>query len=308
LSGANYGTASLNDIDLGSGGAGAGGGARSFVIGSNGNKGGNGGGMVKIVVQDTLIITGSISANGTAGLTGGAGGGGGVTAKCCTDGCDDCGEANLSCGAGGGSGAGAGAGGGIYLESASKMNITGNLSVNGGSGGAGGVKGNGVSCNYSATFCGTQVLTSGNGNNGNLGGGGGGGRIKIFVPTCVSNTINPITAVNGGLGFANGLPGTYSLMCTVTSLEENTVYHKISIYPNPSSNSIQVNFKYPQLLKDNQAEFQIYSVNGQLVYKTKCELNQLENQSISISDLSNGVYFLKLISSDATVVEKFIKN
>ena len=308
VSGSNYGTSNLNDIDLGSGGAGAGGGARSFVQGGNGVKGGNGGGMVKIVVQDTLIIAGTISANGSSGLGGGLGGDGGVTAKCCSDGCDDCGEANLSCGAGGGSGSGGGSGGGIYLESGSKVNITGNLSASGGNGGTGGLKGNGVSCSYSSFGCGSQAITSGNGNNGNSGGGAGGGRIKIIVPTCVQNTISPTTAVTGGTGFAAGLAGTYSLVCGVTSIEEATVYHKIAIYPNPSANNITINFQNPQFLKDNQAEFQIYSVNGQMVYKTKCQLNQLDNQTINVSELANGVYFLKLISSDATVIEKFIKN
>ena len=97
-------------------------------------------------------------------------------------------------------------------------------------------------------------------------------------------------------------------MCNVTSIEENTAYHKIAIYPNPSNNYINVNFQNPQFLKDNQAEFQFYSMNGQLVYKTKCELNQLDSQTINISELSNGVYFLKLIANDVTVVEKFIKN
>jgi hypothetical protein len=303
-----YGSPGGNDIDLGSGGAGSGGGARSLLQGGNGNKGGNGGGMVKIVVQDTLIISGTITANGSNGLNGGTGGDGGVTAKCCSDGCDDCGEATLSCGAGGGGGSGAGSGGGIYLESGNKVNITGNLSSKGGNGGAGGIKGNGTSCNYSATFCGTQGITSGGGSAGNLGGGAGGGRIKIFAPSCVSNTITPTTIVSGGTGFASGISGTYSVICNVSSLLENTVYHKLSIYPNPSSNYINVNFLHPQLLKDNQAEFQIYSVNGKLVSKTKCELNQMDNQTINVSDLSNGVYFLKLVANDATVVEKFIKH
>jgi len=118
------GSATGNDIDLGSGGAGAGGGGRSFVAGLPGGKGGNGGGMVKLTATDTLLISGSIHAIGENGLNGGKGGDGGVTAKCCSDGCDDCGEATLSCGSGGGSGAGGGSGGGIYLESQNKAIIT----------------------------------------------------------------------------------------------------------------------------------------------------------------------------------------
>lgn len=307
ISGSVYGSAGSNDIDLGSGGAGAGGGGRSLLIGGNGGKGGNGGGMVKIVVQDTLIISGTISANGSNGIIGGTGGDGGVTAKCCSDGCDDCGEATLSCGAGGGSGSGGGSGGGIYLQSGNKANITGILNAKGGNGGPGGIKGVGNSCSYSAFLCGTQNIASGDGSVGNSGGGAGGGRIKILVPTCVSNTINPTTSVVGGTGFATGNAGTYSVVCNITNILESTVYHKLAIYPNPTNNNINVNFLHPQLLKDNTGEFQIYSVNGQLISKTKCELNQLDSQLINVSELSNGVYFLKLVSSDATVVEKFIK-
>ena len=106
-------------------------------------------------------------------------------------------------------------GGGIYLESQNKAVITGTLGANGGNGGAGGQKGTGTSCNYSATFCGTEALISGNGSDGTTGGGGGGGRIKIFVPTCVQNTITPVNNVSGGTAGNSGLPGSYNvyLLC-----------------------------------------------------------------------------------------------
>jgi hypothetical protein len=304
-----YGTISASDIDMGSGGAGAGGGARSYVQGGNGGKGGNGGGMVKITVQDTLIISGAITANGSNGLNGGLGGDGGVTAKCCSDGCDDCAEANLSCGSGGGSGAGGGAGGGIYLESPGYMNVTGAIQAKGGNGGAGGLKGNGVSCNYSATFCGTQALTSGNGADGNTGGGAGGGRIKIFASSCVTNPINPITLVNGGTGFATGATGTYSLMCSnSTSLEENTAYHKLTVYPNPVTDELNIKFRFPQFLSDSNAELQLYDLNGRLIVSQTCELDTKEEQQLNLSDLPSGIYILKLISNDVTLTEKIIKH
>ncbi|MEO6303360.1 MAG: hypothetical protein ABIP51_09305, partial [Bacteroidia bacterium] len=96
-----YGSATGNDIDMGSGGAGAGGGGRSYVAGIQGGKGGNGGGQVTLIANDTLSISGSISSTGENGANGGKGGDGGVSPKCCSDACDDCGEATLSCGAGG---------------------------------------------------------------------------------------------------------------------------------------------------------------------------------------------------------------
>jgi len=266
--------------------------------------------MVKIIAQDTLVFSGAITVNGSSGANGGIGGDGGVTAKCCSDGCDDCGEANLSCGAGGGSGAGGGAGGGIYLESTNYMNVTGTMNAKGGNGGLGGLKGNGVSCNYSATFCGTQALASGNGNIGNLGGAAGGGRIKIFATSCVTNTINPIaTGVNGGTGFAAAAPGTYSLMCSnTTSIEENTAYHKLLIYPNPANDIIHVKFRFPQYLADAGAELHIYDLNSKLVISESYSLNTKEEQEINIAGLPQGIYILRLVSNDVTVTEKIIKH
>lgn len=307
-SAASYGTVNSNDIDMGSGGAGAGGGARSYIAGGNGGKGGNGGGMVKIIVQDTLILSGAITANGGNGLNGGLGGDGGVTAKCCNDGCDDCGEANLSCGAGAGSGAGGGAGGGIYLESPAYMNISGALEAKGGNGGAGGLKGNGTSCNYSATFCGTQALTSGNGSDGNAGGGAGGGRIKLFASSCVTNPINPTTSMSGGTGFAAGAAGSYSLNCSnATSLEENTAYHKLSVYPNPATDQLSIKFRFPQYLADSKAEFQMYDLHGKQVMLQACELNTKDEQVLNLSELPSGIYILRLVSNEVIVTEKIIK-
>ncbi len=303
-----YGTSGGTEIDLGSGGAGAGGGARSFALGLNGNKGGNGGGMVKIVVQDTLILNGTISANGSNGLNGGNGGDGGVTAKCCTDGCDDCGEATLACGAGGGSGSGAGSGGGILLQSTNYLNIVGTLNAKGGNGGNGGNKGNGVSCNYSATFCGTQALISGNGQLGNLGGAGGGGRIKIFATSCQTNTINPVTSVLGGTSAVNAASGTYSVICNLNvSLSEYTKYHELTVYPNPAKDKLVVKFKFPQYLKASDAKIYVFDINGKQSHVQDCILNTNEEETISLESLSKGVYFIKLISSEVTVVQKFIK-
>jgi hypothetical protein len=303
----SIGSATGNDIDLGSGGAGAGGGGRSYIAGLQGSKGGNGGGLIKLVANDTLSITGLITSSGENGLAGGKGGDGGVTAKCCSDGCDDCGEATLSCGAGGGSGSGGGSGGGIYLESQNKAIITGTLVAAGGNGGSGAAKGNGTSCNYSATFCGSQGITSGDGSNGNAGGGGGGGRIKIFVPTCVQNTITPTNNVAGGIGANTGLIGSYNVICSVTGIYDNYVYHEISVFPNPATNQISIKFKYFDSFKDENSTIEIVDLNGKKILETSSLLHITNEQNIDISELQSGLYFLRLKTADFLINQKFIK-
>lgn len=303
----SIGSSTGNDIELGSGGAGAGGGGRSYITGLQGNKGGNGGGLIKLVATDTLLVSGSITATGENGLNGGKGGDGGVTAKCCSDGCDDCGEATLSCGAGGGSGSGAGSGGGIYLESQNKASITGTLVAIGGNGASGGGKGTGVSCNYSATFCGTQVLTSGNGFDGAGGGSGGGGRIKIFIPTCVQNTITPFSNVAGGSTSNAGLVGSYNVICSVTGLYDNYVYHQINIFPNPAINQITVRFKYFDSFKDENATIEIIDMTGKKVLETSSLLHLNSDQNIDVQELQSGMYFLRLKTTDFLINQKFVK-
>ena len=303
----SIGTGTGNDIDLGSGGAGSGGGGRSYIAGLQGGKGGNGGGLIKLVANDTLVITGLITASGENGLAGGKGGDGGVTAKCCTDGCDDCGEATLSCGAGGGSGSGGGSGGGIYLESQNKAVITGTLVATGGNSGSGAAKGNGTSCNYSATFCGSQGITSGDGSNGNAGGGGGGGRIKIFVPTCVQNTITPTSNVSGGTGANTGLIGSYNVICSTTALYDNYVYHQIAVFPNPATNQITLKFKYFDSFKDENSTIEIINLNGNKILEIPSLLHISNEQTVDISELPSGMYFLRLKTHDFLINQKFIK-
>jgi len=69
----------------------------------------------------------------------------------------------------------------------------------------------------------------------------------------------------------------------------------INIYPNPSSNFINVESNL-----DNLA-YEIFDINGKLVMKTS-------DETINLSGLSNAVYFLKITnSSNQTVTKKIIK-
>lgn len=298
-----YGTVSGMDIQLGSGGAGAGGGGRSFDIGLAGGNGGAGGGSVILRASANLTVAGTISVNGQDGQDGGDGGNGGATPKCCSDGCDDCGEATLSTGSGGAGGAGGGSGGGILLFADTDASVTGILSAKGGSGGAGGARGNGVSCNYSATFCGSQSLTSNNGNPGQSGGAGGGGRIKIFVPICSASVINPTTTLTGGTGNATGGAGTYFLGCSELSVMELASNFKLDVFPNPATDLIRVT---TDSYLEN-AEVSLVDLSGRVVYANKHTLSA-EPTTILLDHLAAGTYQLVLNHGGNAVVKKLIKD
>ncbi|MFY8021312.1 MAG: T9SS type A sorting domain-containing protein [Bacteroidia bacterium] len=73
----------------------------------------------------------------------------------------------------------------------------------------------------------------------------------------------------------------------------------INLYPNPAKNQIKIEIPSGY----NPLSFAIYSHNGALVQTTT-----LLNESIDISDLSAGIYFLNCYTQEGLITQKFIKN
>lgn len=303
-----YGTSNGPDIDLGSGGGGAGGGGRSYYVGEAGLRGGNGGGMVKLVASDTLIVTGTISANGEDGNKGGNGGNGDQSPDCCSDLCNDCGEKTFSAGAGGGAGSGGGSGGGILLQSGHIAQITGLLSVNGGNGGLNGSKGSGVTCSYSATFCGNQDVTTDNGYDGILGGSGGGGRIKIFTTDCPSNVVNPTHQELGGVGAESGTFAHIVSSCPdLASTEDFNPVFIASVFPNPASHEVTLQIQAASMGLQ-QAEVLILNATGKVISSKQYIISSGLQMKFDIAHLSAGLYLIWIKNDHLNKQFSFIKN
>ncbi len=294
-----YGTINGTDIQKGSGGAGAGGGGRSHYLGTIGDKGGNGGGLVFLKAVDNIEITGMISVNGEDGSYGGSGGSGDATADCCSDGCNGCDERTFSAGSGAGSGAGAGSGGGIYIETQGTLTFSGTLSAEGGVGGNGGSKGVGATCDYSGgVFCSDNSMTTDDGTNGGAGGSGGGGRIKLFTPNCAQATISGSYTVLGGQGTNPAADGSYAEICGYLGVNENESA-SFAVYPNPFSD----------LLKIELGSFENYSVQlmdatGKTVY-TATDFGS--DILVATDELPSGLYLLQITTADNIQTQKVIK-
>jgi len=286
-----YGTLSGRDIQLGSGGAGAGGGARSFYLGSDGFDGGSGGGLVFLKASGDVQIDGLITVNGQSGSFGGNGGSGDATDDCCSDGCNGCDERTYSCGAGPGAGAGGGSGGGIFVECLGTADIQGTLSALGGSGGSSGQIGNGAICDYSGGgFCDENSISTSDSDAAGEGGAGGGGRIKIFTLECTQHIISPIIEITGGTGANAAEDGTYSEVCGYASTEELTSDLVWSIYPNPFNDKVTI--QLPETLSYTApAAVLILDAVGKEVanYSFTSQLN-----TINLAFLNSGIYFVKV--------------
>ena len=83
----------------------------------------------------------------------------------------------------------------------------------------------------------------------------------------------------------------------INGLSENQ-NNKINLFPNPATNSFSINGF------DGKIDIIIYDVNGIRVLSKKV----ISKELIVISSLSEGLYLIKLITSDGTVEKKLIKN
>ena len=82
------------------------------------------------------------------------------------------------------------------------------------------------------------------------------------------------------------------------SINDNAFENNITTYPNPVSNQLFISAENLQVEK-----ISIYSMNGKEVLSTKTK-----EKSIDVSNLSEGLYFIEVISPEGRNVQKFIKN
>jgi hypothetical protein len=74
----------------------------------------------------------------------------------------------------------------------------------------------------------------------------------------------------------------------------------IHIYPNPCSTNLTVSTSFSAMGK-----LEIYNSVGQLVIAQT--VSNMNLQSISIANISNGIYFLKVKTSEGEFIRKFVK-
>lgn len=89
-------------------------------------------------------------------------------------------------------------------------------------------------------------------------------------------------------------------------ISENTIENSISIYPNPTTNQITMEF---ELAETKNVSIDIKNVLGQTVkIISNSEFRKGNNKiEIELSDLINGVYFVQLESENKRSNKKFIK-
>ena len=112
-------------------------------------------------------------------------------------------------------------------------------------------------------------------------------RFSAFVPEVLT-------------GPAKALVDNVSFTVTETlSVDNNELSDNLSIYPNPASDFFELNYTGNQRLTNAN----IYDINGRLI--KNIDLTQSSTQ-INVSDLTNGLYFLEVNSSNTRTTERLI--
>jgi polyhydroxybutyrate depolymerase len=105
----------------------------------------------------------------------------------------------------------------------------------------------------------------------------------------LGNTNRDINASNELWSFFNS-----HTLCSTLGLEEQTTQSKVSIFPNPVKNKLNIN------VSDNN-EILINTIYGQ-------EVIRLQNKNqIDVSSLAKGIYILTVVQEGNTHIQKFIK-
>lgn len=155
---------------------------------------------------------------------------------------------------------------------------------------------------YCATENITRALTEGVPANGTYIGAGVTG--SSFNPS-IAGQGNHIILYNiiGSNGCSNVAKDTMIVSACV-GVEELTENIGFSIYPNPNNGTFTLDVNTSS---DLNGTVTITTIDGKLVYKDVISGNGLITKSINISNLSNGIYYLKLETNDAARVYKVLK-
>lgn len=99
----------------------------------------------------------------------------------------------------------------------------------------------------------------------------------------------------------DGMMGSFRVIDTSSTGVSEPIENNLIISPNPATNSVTVYFKN----KVPSAEIKLLNVLGEpILYQA---VNSISNTSIDISNLSTGIYFLQVKTSDKFYIQKFIK-
>ena len=108
--------------------------------------------------------------------------------------------------------------------------------------------------------------------------------------------------INNGAFLPPGVAYALNGDCDVLSTDDNILADNISVFPNPTSADLNINFAR----NFGATNIAVINVNGQKVLNATME--GFGNNTLATSKLANGIYFAQVTNQQGTVTVKFIKN
>jgi hypothetical protein len=102
---------------------------------------------------------------------------------------------------------------------------------------------------------------------------------------------------------ANGCVATDTVSVVNVGLNDELFANSISMYPNPTSNVLNVTFEFSNTV-DMTTE--IYNAVGQVVYTSTMDDVTSSNLTVDVSDLSSGVYFVVFNDGNRTETRRLV--
>ena len=105
---------------------------------------------------------------------------------------------------------------------------------------------------------------------------------------------------------AKGFELNYKADTTITGIEENQAVEALTVFPNPTSNNLNLSFFTHN---NDNIKIEIYNIIGQNIYDEHLtNFVGSYHKTINAESLSKGIYFLKVTSSSGVSVKKIIAN
>jgi len=122
-----------------------------------------------------------------------------------------------------------------------------------------------------------------------------------YIVAFDSITDNPLGKLDLDVQTLHSIYNSTLNQCLTTAIKEQKKQNEFTLSPNPTNSILNIDCN----LKTINFKMEIIDALGKtLISEENIELNQA---SIDVSDLSSGIYFIKLISGENTSTKKFIK-
>jgi len=131
------------------------------------------------------------------------------------------------------------------------------------------------------------------------------GFVSIIAPTTAYNYFYDWEILTSGSFCPSELEAVNVTVNCFLSLDEVNLDEYITVYPNPARNSVNVNFS---LIEASSAKLSMTNLLGATIFEQTLSENSTFTETIDISTLQKGVYFIQVQVGNKTYTKKLIVN